>query len=81
MKKLFLFLMMLFACNVLHAQSIISDEVTSDGLRMVIGETVAARDLKDKQVFFCWTVCSAKRFYRDMDVISEGDRMGGLSHQ
>lgn len=52
MKKLFLFLMMLFACNVLHAQSIISDEVTSDGLRMVIGETVAARDLKDKQVFF-----------------------------
>jgi hypothetical protein len=52
MKKILLVAMVLLGCITAEAQSIISDEVKSSGVRVIVGETVAARDMKDKQVFF-----------------------------
>lgn len=52
MKKLLFVAMVLLGCATAEAQSIIADEVKSSGVRVIVGETVAARDMKDKQVFF-----------------------------
>ena len=52
MKKSILIFVALFAATFANAQSIISDEVKSSGLRMIVGDAVAARDMKDQHVFF-----------------------------
>lgn len=50
MKHFLLFALCAF-CSVANAQKIISDNVSSDGIRTVIGETVNVRSMKDKVVF------------------------------
>lgn len=48
MKKIFLLILLCIICSTVNAQKVISDEVTSDGIRAIICESVFVTGMSDK---------------------------------
>ena len=64
--KTLLLLVLCTISSVATAQKIVSDNVSSDGIRTILGETVNVRSMKDKVVFkvgLCASVFDGKVSY------------------